>query len=446
MSDSCLTFGTGPLIGFVCGEDQTERGGEQADLPWKVSTLLMQSQIMNTTSHPSDLIVEDTERMKLTQRVTSSCVFLSTNHLYGTACVDMNANVMGTNTTQPNNHSSHLPSSNYAHSKPASQHPTAERSVSTDLAHFASKSVRSRRARAPVQAWAAGPFFNASTGATFIATSSSFVGCHAQVGGSIDLYRTLSSTLLNCVFIDSDSKSYGGCVYSMYWDALSTSSSITNCLVENCRTTNTDPNIPYSGGALYFVQAFSIQLNFINFRGNKAGVNPGNDIMFTGTIPLITSETIVGCSSTSDSPRMRVYEETEGTNNHLPNPTTTASLVSCVATAIDSDTAEFALKMSETITGTVLVLIDNTGGSRYPTSAQAPNIGRVLSFSFDNTDETDCVLDEREENAFLTLSGSGIPSGILSVTLSDNTVLDFEFQPKSNLVVPLTEDALPNLR
>ncbi|KAK2954372.1 hypothetical protein BLNAU_10704 [Blattamonas nauphoetae] len=372
---------------------------------------------MNTTSHPSDLIVEDTERMKLTQRVTSSCVFLSTNHLYGTACVDMNANVMGSLLSLNTSFSSCLTDTPTHLSKHyTTQQPlltpsfiklcTFKACISTSdggaicLDRFGSLRIEEcsfKTCKSTGSGMGGGAlFFNASTGATFIATSSSFVGCHAQVGGSIDLYRTLSSTLLNCVFIDSDSKSYGGCVYSMYWDALSTSSSITNCLVENCRTTNTDPNIPYSGGALYFVQAFSIQLNFINFRGNKAGVNPGNDIMFTGTIPLITSETIVGCSSTSDSPRMRVYEETEGTNNHLPNPTTTASLVSCVATAIDSDTAEFALKMSETITGTVLVLIDNTGGSRYPTSAQAPNIGRVLSFSFDNTDESSCRVSRGE--------------------------------------------------
>ncbi|KAK2953047.1 putative Actin A [Blattamonas nauphoetae] len=91
ISDSCLSFGTGPLIGFGCGKDKAERVGEQAALPRKVSTLLAKSQIVNTTSHPSNWIAEDAGRMELTQRVTSSCVCSSTNHLYGTACVDGSA-------------------------------------------------------------------------------------------------------------------------------------------------------------------------------------------------------------------------------------------------------------------------------------------------------------------------------------------------------------------
>ncbi|KAK2963740.1 hypothetical protein BLNAU_1307 [Blattamonas nauphoetae] len=95
ISDYCLTFGTGPLIGFGCGKEQTKLSGEQAVLPLKVSTQLMKSQIMNTTSKPSNVKVDEAETMELTQRVTSSRVCLSTNHLYGTACVDMNANVMG---------------------------------------------------------------------------------------------------------------------------------------------------------------------------------------------------------------------------------------------------------------------------------------------------------------------------------------------------------------
>ncbi|KAK2953657.1 hypothetical protein BLNAU_11378 [Blattamonas nauphoetae] len=241
-------------------------------------------------------------------------------------------------------------------------------------------------------------------------------------------------------------------------------------------TTGTGYYGAYSGGSLYFYGASSIQLNFLNFRGNKAELNPGNDITTVNVqSSLITSETMVGCTSTSASPRRCVYPATR-TDNLLPNPTTSVTHVSCVATSFDSDTAEFTLTMSETITGTVLVQIDNSDGTRAPTDDQAPNIERVLSFSFDNTDSSSCrvplgesglvqepiseyqvirssfvgsvvlsadyALDQSEENAFLTISGSGIPSGILSVTLSDDTVLDFVFQPhqtSSNiLIVPLT--------
>ncbi|KAK2963741.1 hypothetical protein BLNAU_1308 [Blattamonas nauphoetae] len=321
-------------------------------------------------------------------------------------------------------------------------------------------------------------FFSASTGATFKAKSSSFVGCSAGMGaGSLYLHGQ-SLTLVNCVFIDSKTDSYGGSTFFQLWDAVSTSSSITNCLFENCSTTATSGSNPFSGGALYITEAVSSQLNFVNFRGNKATNNPGNDILFA-IIPasLITSETMVGCSSTSDSPRMRVFEVATGTDDHLPDPTPMVTHVSFQAAALDADTAEFTLKVSETITGTVLVLIDNSGGTRTPTSGQAPNIGRILSFSLDDTDEsscsvslgesglvqtplkayqvitssfvgsfilsTDCVLDESEKNALITISGSGVPSGILSVTLSDNTVLKFEFRPKQTtsevLTVPLTE-------
>ncbi|KAK2944478.1 hypothetical protein BLNAU_20575 [Blattamonas nauphoetae] len=319
--------------------------------------------------------------------------------------------------------------------------------------------------------------------ASFIAKSSLFVECSSEYASGSIFFLSPSSTIVNCVFVNSTSSAYGGCICASYWDAVSTSSSITNCLFEECSTTGTDPNHPYSGGALYFFDASSIQLNFLNFRGNTATLYPGNDIMFFGVTPLITSRTIVGCTSTSDSPRLRVYQEAEGTDDHLPTPTTTPSIVLCEATTSDTDTAEFTLKMSQPMTGTVLVLIDNSGGTRTPTSDQAPNIGRVISFSFNNSDEsscrvslgesglaqtplsaysvvtssfvgsvvlsTSCVLDKQGRNALITISGSGIPSGILSVTLSDSTILAFEFRrfqtTSEVLTVPLIENP-PKLR
>ncbi|KAK2946778.1 hypothetical protein BLNAU_18308 [Blattamonas nauphoetae] len=95
ISDCCLTFGTGPLIGFGSETDKTPASVEHATLPWKVSSHLMKSQIVNTTSTPSNWKVEELERMELTQVVTNSRVCSCTNHLYGTACMDMNAKVMG---------------------------------------------------------------------------------------------------------------------------------------------------------------------------------------------------------------------------------------------------------------------------------------------------------------------------------------------------------------
>ncbi|KAK2963743.1 hypothetical protein BLNAU_1310 [Blattamonas nauphoetae] len=501
--DSCLTFGTGPLIGFGYDKDNTELGGEQAVLPRKVSSSLMKSQIMNTTSNPSGLIVDEAETMELTQRVMSSCVCLSTNHLYGTACVDMNANVMGSLLSLNTSFSScltdtathlgqHFVTQQYL-TQSASFKLCTFKECST-LSYGAAIYLRdngslvveecSFKACITTSSTSAGGalYFIASTGATFKANSSSFVGCSAGIGGGTLCHDGPSAIVLNCVFIDSTSKTTGGCISLHSWDALSTSSSITNCLFENCKTTHTSVSNPYSGGAIYAVQVISLQLNFLNFRGNTAGVKDGNDIMFALLNTLITSETMVGCTSTSASPRLRVYPDV-GTDEHLPNPTTTASLVSCEATAIHSDAVEFTLKMSETITGTVLVLIDNSDGTRTPTDVQAPNIGRVLSFSFDNTDEgscsvslgesglvqtplsaysiirssivgsyitsSECVLDENEENALITVSGYGIPSGVLSVTLSDNTLLNFEFLPGQKvsevLAVPLNV-ALPKLR
>ncbi|KAK2941420.1 hypothetical protein BLNAU_23668 [Blattamonas nauphoetae] len=454
---------------------------------------------MNTTSNGWNLKECELEGMELTQLVTSSRVCSCTNHLYGTACVDMNAKVLGSLLSLNSSFSSCLtdtPTHLGQHFK-TQQRPAQPAffklctfkdcsSSSSGSAIYHSKtgallvegcSFETCRTESTNTNGGA-IFFETNAGATFIATSSSFVGCSSKgMGGSIYLMRSPSATLLGCVFIDSQSKSHGGCIFSHEWDALKTSSSITNCLFENCRTTSTESKYPYSGGAVYVVGAQSIQFNFVNFRGNKAAQNPGNDVMFSSRpTPLITSETIVGCTSTSDSPRLRVLEEAVGTDDFFPTPTTTPSVDSCESPTIDSDTAEFTLKMSELITGTVLVLIDNSGGTRTPTTNQAPNIGRVLSFSFDNSDSSSCcvslgenglvqtplfaykvntssfvgsfilsakcVLDESEENALFTISGRNVPSGILSVTLSDNTVLDLEFGQKQTtsevLTVPLT--------
>ncbi|KAK2963739.1 hypothetical protein BLNAU_1306 [Blattamonas nauphoetae] len=504
ISDCCLTFGTGPLIGFGCDKDQSELSGEQAVLPWKVSSQLVKSQITNTTSNPSDWIVceGELERMELSQRLTSSCVCLSTNHLYGTACVDMNANVMGSLLSLNTSFSSCLTDAPTHLNQHFKTQQTPTQSAFFKLCTFKDCSSTSSyggainsRAKGALLvedcsfqlcqctgtgSGAGAIFYAPSWTISFIVVSSSFIGCSsAYYGGSIVVSSCKSSTLLNCVFIDSKALSNGGSVYLHNWDALSTSSSITNCLFENCQTTHSSASNPYSGGALYITEAVSLQLNFVNFRGNKAGVKDGNDIMFSKITPSrITPEMMVGCTSTSNSPRQQLYPAV-GTDEHLTNPTTTATHVSWNATEIDANTAKFTLKMNETITGTVLVLIDNSGGTRTPTSGQAPNIGRVLSFSLDDTDEsscsvslgedglvqtplkayqvitssfvgsfilsTDCVLDESEKNVLITISGRNIASGILHVTLSDNTVLNFQFKPHQTtsevLNVPLTVDS-----
>ncbi|KAK2959579.1 hypothetical protein BLNAU_5357 [Blattamonas nauphoetae] len=451
ISDSCLTFGTGPLIGFGCGKDKTERGGEQAVLPRKVSTLLSKSQIVNTTSKPSDLILDQAERTELTQRVMGSSVCLSTNHLCGTA-----EHFKSQQTSEL--------STNFFKLCTFKDCSTEVRGAAIHLDMASSLRIEdcSFQTCLTTSQYSCGGavHINISTGATFMALSSSFVGCSSASAGSMFLQTCPSSTLINCVFIDSQaSEGYGGCIGLLGWDPLSTSSSITNCLFENCRTTSN--STLYTGGALLFTNAVSVQLNFVNFRGNKGGINPSNDILIAWTTPLITSETMVGCTSTSDSPRLRVF-------------------VSCMGAAIDSETAEFNLTISETITGTVLVLLDNSGGIRQPGTDDAPNIGRVLSFSLDNSIESkcsvslgedglvqtpltdykvvkssfvgsvvlsaNCVLDKSKKTALITLSGSGIPSGILSATLSDNTVLDFPFLPQQTtsevLTVRLTEDSL----
>ncbi|KAK2961053.1 hypothetical protein BLNAU_3821 [Blattamonas nauphoetae] len=505
--DCCLTFGTGPLIGFGSGREMSELGRDDVVSRLKVSSQLISSCVMNTTSTPSNMKVDELFGMELTQVVTGSRVCSCTNHLYGTACVDMNANVMGSLLSLNTSFWSCLTDTPTHLGQHFTDQQTPTQSAFFKLCTFKDCSSSSEGGaihlnqtgsllveecsfQACVATGMSGSggaiFLNASTEATFKAESSSFVGCSSEgsAGGSIHLYQCPSSTLIGCVFVDSITRSHGGCIFSHEWDALSTSSSITNCLFENCSTTSTESWSPYSGGALYFTSTVSIQLNFVNFRGNKAGANPGNDIMIAGPpFPLITSERIVGCTSTSASPRLRVLKVTPGNDDHLPNPPTTAFLVSCVGTSFDSDTAEFTLKMSQPMTGTVLVLIDNSGGTRTPTSEQAPNIGRVLAFSFDNSDSSSCrvslgesglaqtplsaysvvessfvgsvilsascVLDESGENALVTISGKNIPSGILSVTLSDNTVLDFEFLPNQTtsevLTVPLTENS-PKLR
>ncbi|KAK2961154.1 hypothetical protein BLNAU_3922 [Blattamonas nauphoetae] len=497
-------------------EIETENGidSSSADEDWQLSIF----RIRNSTVSLTSLCLNSEGRSSLIASVSSSFVTVSesdirsngmnsprvcscTNHLYGTACVDMNANVMGSLLSLNSSFSSCLTETPTHLSQHFQTTQQLSQSASFKLCTFKDCtssnggaiflqqsgsllveecSFKTCRTTGPSN-HAGAIFFNTSTGDTFIANSSSFVGCSATTGGSLLLNAT-SSTLINCVFINSTSLGWGGSVFLSSWDAVSTSSSITNCLFEKSRTTATDPS-SFSGGALYFVRASTIHLIFVNFRGNKATQNPGNDIMFALTTPLMTSETIVECSSTSASPRLIVYEEASGTDDHLPNPTTTVTHDSCDAIAIDSNTAKFTLKMSKTITGTVLVLIDNSGGTRSPTGDQAPNIGRVLSFSFDNSDSSSCrvslgeralvqtplydysvittsfvgsvilsanfAMDPNEKNALITISGYGIPSGIIHVTLSDNTVLDFEFRPNQTtsavLTVPLTENS-PKLR
>ncbi|KAK2944480.1 hypothetical protein BLNAU_20577 [Blattamonas nauphoetae] len=212
--DCCLTFGTGPLIGFGRSTDMTELGGDDVVSRLMVSSQLVKSQIVNTTSKPSLWKLTTLEGMELTQVVSGSRVCSCTNHLYGAACVDMNANVMGSllslNTSfwsclnHPPTHlgqhcSDRQELTQSAFFKLCTFKYCVSPSIYGGALYLCQKgsllveecSFDTCRCRS----YGGAIYFNASTGATFFASSSWFVGCSSvdYAGGSI--YRHLSSPI-----------------------------------------------------------------------------------------------------------------------------------------------------------------------------------------------------------------------------------------------------------
>ncbi|KAK2953848.1 hypothetical protein BLNAU_11251 [Blattamonas nauphoetae] len=302
----------------------------------------------------------------------------------------------------------------------------------------------------------------------------SFQECHTTTdtisGGAIFVTgtsETVVSITTSC-FVDCSSaheagNCLGGSIISAGWDSKSTDSIFSNILFQNSKTTNnTDAG---SGGAVTFSDCTSIALRFLRFANNSAASNLGNDILFANESEPAPIWDIVFCESSSLSPQVTITDF--ATYNNLDDLLSSSSaeveIQSSSISEVDDTTALLSITLNRTVTGPVLILVDNSEDSGTSREGAAPTIPRVLAFSIDGEIDSShafsfgeagllqspltsytvsaisfppdtptlisvsCSLDESRTKADLVFTGALIASGQFLVTLNGSRSFSVSF-------------------
>ncbi|KAK2946171.1 hypothetical protein BLNAU_18915 [Blattamonas nauphoetae] len=445
LSNTNLVLGSGPLFDFG------RIGSDNATLR-TISSTLSASSLTNTTSPSPSHRSASAFRGGWNQRVCGSCVMKSTNHLYGTTIIDMNrgGSLLSHNTSFTECHTPSRPSPNTQYDYDGmhfdsrielfgDQFLTDVFSLCTfdgcESAYTGGaidcdasdinvqvKQCSFRSCRADRQGGALW-FYCPGDSAALLVFESIFSNClAANDGGDLHIKQTYSLTISDCFFIDSSATEGSGGSISLASIRSYSTNIVSNCLFENCRTEEGSDQYYQGGGAVYmsFVGG-DVQLTYLQFRGCSASSKTGHDIY-------------VKC--TTFNTRKFTYSETT-----VPG-------------------------WNRLVTGDVLIVLSNEDSTRTPVSGQAPNIGRVLKFTFSDTDTStftgpvgetklfqgdlsdykivngylnghlfsdkyvksaSCDLDSSGMAVDISFAGLKIPSGAYTITLNDKIPLSVTF-------------------
>ncbi|KAK2950354.1 hypothetical protein BLNAU_14689 [Blattamonas nauphoetae] len=452
--DACLIGGSGALFDF-CGLGQTVTDGSS------MTTTLSSSLLLNTTSSSGSGIVgvdvdvneggsDFGSYWSVSQKMIGSCVSRCTNHLYGTGIRDLNlgGSVLCSNTS-------------FSHCTTTEEHSHDHFTIQTNLTtantiHLFSLctfkgctsfseggAIRYNRINGAELKIESCSFDSCSSldgvgGAVYsyhitrqhsiTIASSSFVQCSStrNHGGSLCLDYLISLSISDCVFLDSKTTGYGGAVSLGSWDAEISNTGLSNCLFEKCATTSTSFG---GGGALYFSNCYSFQLDSLQFRECGAGTGNGHDMHFNMRYPSVSTTTLPNCDSTSTLKENRIWPTTIAEDDVLPDPTETATIQSLIFRSTSSTTAEIVVTLDKTVTGSLLVFVSNSEGTARTEAEKAPNIGRVLLFSIDSSTIATCTTSIGE-------------TGLLQLPLEDYKIVN-TFLP--NHILSLRPDTHPTL-
>ncbi|KAK2956755.1 hypothetical protein BLNAU_8208 [Blattamonas nauphoetae] len=427
MSNTNLIHGTGPLFDFS-SDITTGANYHQA-----VTTTLSTSTITNTTSSPPAQRDERFRRSKLTQRILSSAVRKSTNHLSGTTINDMNSggSLLSLNSSFTACRTTRFSSSN-ADAK-TSQHFTQ----STILASTSDKFEFTLCTFKECEATAGGAIksysctshleidqcsfivcksqgsyggavyvYHAQANTTYYTTitNSFFSSCSASTGGGVNFYRGNQPTITNCIFIDCSAIQYGGGLY-FYISNFGSASGLTYCLLKNCKQTGTDPSA--GGGGLRFITCTSVNIKYTQFRSCNSILSRGHDIYTDNSINPVNAEAFTGCDSDVNANQIR--HNTVDLAQVMPKPSSekTTALNALSVTQTSETKATLTLTLSTSVSGRMLVVVDNTGGTPRTDPTKAPQIGRLLEFQFTGS------------NSVVNQGQSVSETGLLQVPLTD---------------------------
>ncbi|KAK2956752.1 hypothetical protein BLNAU_8205 [Blattamonas nauphoetae] len=407
MTNANLVLGSGPLFDFG------QIGSDNTDLP-TISTTLSASSLTNTTSPSLSHRSASVCRVDWIQRVCGSCVMKSTNHLYGTTINDMNrgGSLLSHNTTFTE---CHTPS----HSSPNTQtdyngqHFTSQKEFTEDSTHsfslctfdgyssdlggaigvhmsYVNLHVKQCSFRSCHSEDEGGgiKYFGRGGSVVVSISESSFSGCSAtNSAGSVAILLPPDVTISDCIFLDSSAQESSSGALLVTGGNTPNTNTISNCLFENCRLTDGSDKSD-GGGAVCLERCVPLKLMCLQFRGCFANTETGHDVYVE--YDEFDPDMIEFCET--DLPgenRFVVRIKSTGlysdSSELLTKPAKATAVAELSETHTTSD-ATFTLALSNWITGDVLILLSNEDSSRTPVSGQAPNIGRVLKFTFSDPD------------------------------------------------------------
>ncbi|KAK2945729.1 hypothetical protein BLNAU_19342 [Blattamonas nauphoetae] len=250
-----------------------------------------------------------------------------------------------------------------------------------------------------------------------VVNASSFVKCstHQNCGGSVEIINSLVVVVSNCAFLDSSAFCHGGALHVNDHGVPRINVVMSNSLFQNCETRYT-ANSP--GGACYFDRVVSVQLDSLCFRKNTAASVGGHDLFFNLIPDVLDANTVTNCVSSSTPNTNRCYPTSY--SHLLPDQTITITM--SFALEQHDDQATVTLTLHEVVSGTILVFVSNEKGSRPEIAGTAPKIGRLLFVNF-----------------FENSSGSAIVScgedGLLQPPLTEYEVVTASFFPAQELLI-----------
>ncbi|KAK2948051.1 hypothetical protein BLNAU_16998 [Blattamonas nauphoetae] len=340
-----VILGTGPLLDLSL--PPTTSPADFTPFEGSIVTTLTHSSFENTTSSSSRPSSQSSP-LSLSQRLFSSSIDRSVDYLSGTAIMDVNrgGNLICQNTSFTRCKQT-APTHSYQHF--TKQLEPTETSLFFFLCTFKDiVSIASGRGLLlktddsdvkvshcsffnVTAVWSGGAILmNPTTQSkSFTLLDSGFAGCLSDAfgGGSVSVQNIQIVTITNIVFHNSAANMSGGAL--SLWDTDGTASmAISNCLVSLCKQFE---GVPYGGGGFQIANFPSITIDSVH-------------------------------------------------SDLLPDPSITADLLSVGVKDKGDDSIALSFKLSQPITGQILLLVDNAGTTLDP-SSPFPTITRVLSFA-----------------------------------------------------------------
>ncbi|KAK2945774.1 hypothetical protein BLNAU_19330 [Blattamonas nauphoetae] len=409
-----LLRGTGPLVAFPTIDNNS--------LIAPVSTSLVGIRLLNVTSQS---VHDQSVVFNISQRIISTEVTHSNNHLSGTPCIDINSgrSFLCQNTSfahcQADMRPSEWPEYTLQNIKTGSgirldsSNLTVEHIKFSRCTFFALTKINYRPCA--IYYWSSQPgslsitecsFMDIRNGSdsiiychtggksTITLTKSCFRNCNSSSHGAcLTMYASTSLTVSECFFKDTNSSFKSGAFFLQDTPVVVLANSVF------CGMRGT------SAGALYIINVTGLQTNFLQIRKPVTSFSPKDAlIQDCGTSDHI-KDIMQDCDSDSDTTERDygVYVVNNGDTStfNLTRPTSAAIQTFTSALTPNQTSLKITLTLSVKVKGTLFVLVDNTGGYDPLLDLSAPPIVRLLSFPFPTSATSSTITIDIGEWEFL---------------------------------------------